>query len=158
MARILAILGVVLQFGPALGFVAMWVEIARWPGPNPGEGAEAEIDRMAEIVPRVFDLSAAGYILMFVGLVPLAVALWGMRYRAAWFFWAILWISTAWTLFLFPFGALMAGPVVVYVFSRKREFFHSPDVTEHVNPPHRTPTQVRRRMIRGAWLRNRTVR
>ena len=64
----------------------------------------------------------AGALSALVGLILILIALFGLKYRAKWFFWFLI-IYEILLMNLYPIGTALGLIMLIYTLARKREFF-----------------------------------
>ena len=109
-------LGIVFSLvGHGVGLVGAFQDMA-------GEGTGIP-EALANNMSIALITTAVGMISASVGLVLLAVALLGMKYRAPWFFCFLIFYGFVGAL-SFPVGAFLGGAIIVYLVMNKDEFLN----------------------------------
>ncbi len=115
-----AILGVALQVGPIFGLLGTVVGMIGAFNQVLNEG-QANTEALANNVSFALITTAIGLAIAVVGLVFIAVALFGFKYRAKWFFWTLIAISILWIL-TFPIGTVVGIVLMIYLVQKKNDF------------------------------------
>ena len=118
--RTIALWGAWLQLGLVFGIggtmVGMINAFGRMTTDQPGD---AEL--LANDISFALVTTAIGLIPASVGLVLLGIALFGMRYRAPWFFWLLI-IYSGLCALAFPVGTIIGVAMIIYLIWIKHEF------------------------------------
>jgi len=85
------------------------------------ESEAASPETLANDISFALITTAIGMIPVLIGLILMAVARLGKKYRAAWFFWFLIAYSVLWAL-NFPVGTILGGALIFYLISKKDEF------------------------------------
>ncbi len=127
----LALWGVILQFGFLIGIAGTVVGMLR-AFAELSKNSEAQPEALASDISLALYTTAGGMVLSLIGAVLLLVALFGARYRAAWFKTA-MWILAVLWLFSIPIGTILGIIVMLYLSKHSNEF------TEPAPPPYGSP-------------------
>ncbi len=115
-----AIWGVILQFGFLIGIVGTVIGMLRaFLILSKSGGAQPEA--LASDISLALSSTTAGMIISLVGVVLLLIALFGSKYRAAWFRTAMWILSILW-LFSIPIGTILGIVVIIYLGKHGDEF------------------------------------
>jgi hypothetical protein len=92
-----------------------------------GKIAENEIEDpalLANDISFALITTAIGLVPALLGLIFLGIALFGKKYRAAWFFWFLI-IYSCFLALYFPVGTIMGLALIIYLIWNKDEFIKS---------------------------------
>ncbi len=116
----LAVCGIALQFGPIIGLLGTTIGMIRaFRKISPQSTVQAEA--LAGDIGFALWATAIGLTLAVVGVPLIMIALFGLRYRAPWFYTTLIACCILW-LFAFPLGTILAICLINYLMNRKKEF------------------------------------
>ena len=124
--RIFAVVGALLQLGPAIWVVMVMVTMSRVVIAAQGLPGGTDSDEFRPMVLTAFRnlYGFLGWMLLMVGLAGLgmmAMALTSLRYRAKWFFWFVM-VYGVLVLWLIPFGTAVGIIFLVLAWKHRGEF------------------------------------
>ena len=116
----LAIWGVVLQFGFLIGLAGTVIGMLRAFEKLAEENA-SQPEALTSGISLALYTTAGGMALSLIGTVLVLVALFGAKYRAAWFKTA-MWILAILWLFSIPIGTILGVVTIIYLSKHSNEF------------------------------------
>ncbi|WP_309385238.1 MotA/TolQ/ExbB proton channel family protein [Cerasicoccus frondis] len=120
----LAQFGAWMQLGPVIGLIGTIIGMLG-AFKDISDGGMGEPEALADSISLALVTTAIGLVLGLIGIVLLAIALFGCRYRAPWFYTFLLVISIIWML-NFPIGTILGVLLLLYILNRKDEFQTQP--------------------------------
>ena len=121
--RKFALCGAWLQLGAAIGlFWTVVGMVGAFQKISQSEPASAEA--LANEVSISLITTVIGMIPAFIGVILMAVALFGKKYRAPWFFWFLIVYGVLWAM-NFPEGTVFGGVLIIYLIWKKDEYLAS---------------------------------
>ncbi len=118
-----ALTGAILQIGPIFGLIGTIFGMLETFRVITVEGTGEAEDLSAGISAALVS-TQIGFVFGFVGMILLAIALFGYKYRAKWFFWFLI-VYSAFSILGFPIGTILGIALLVYVLKRKQEFLEA---------------------------------
>jgi hypothetical protein len=121
--RKFALWGAWLQLGAVIGLLLTVVGmIGAFQKISQSETASA--GALANEISNALIPTVIGRIPAFIGVILMAVALFGKKYRAPWFFWFLIVYGALWAM-NFPEGTVFGGALIIYLIWKKDEFLAS---------------------------------
>ena len=121
--RNFALWGAWLQLGAVIGLLwSVFAMIGAFQEIPQSEPASA--GTLANEISIALITTESGMIPAFIGVILMAVALFGKKYRAGWFFWFLTVYGLIWAM-NFPEGTVFGGALIIYLIWNKDEFLGS---------------------------------
>ena len=128
--KTLALTGAFLQLGPVIGAAGSAIGMMRAFDTLAASSGHSDPERLSASIGEVLSATALGLGLSVIGLVLVGIALFGCRYRAAWFFWFLV-VYGGILLIGFPIGTIVGGVFLVFCITHKHDFLPPDEPTNH---------------------------
>ena len=121
--RKFALWGAWLQLGAVIGL--LWTVVGMVGAfQKISQSEPASAGALANEISIALITTVIGMIPAFIGVILMAVALFGKKYRAPWFFWFLIVYGVLWAM-NFPEGTVFGGLLIIYLIWKKDEFLAS---------------------------------
>ena len=114
-----ALWGAWLQLGAVIGLLWTVVGMARISQSEPARAGALANEISISLITTVI-----GMIPAFIGVILMAVALFGKKFRAPWFFWFLIGYGVLWAV-NYPEGTVFGCALIIYLIWKKDEFLAS---------------------------------